>query len=56
MLAVDEVKELVNSVWGDEYRIAWVLTLVAKDGAAFVAISNVESGISAVPDVRFGIA
>ncbi len=33
-----------------------VLPLVAKHGAAVVAISNDETGISEDPDVRFAVA
>jgi 5-methyltetrahydrofolate--homocysteine methyltransferase len=49
-------KPLVNSVTGEEERLEAVLPLVAKHGAAVVAISNDESGISEDPDVRFAVA
>lgn len=49
-------KALVNSVTGEEERLEAVLPLVAKHGAAVVAISNDETGISEDPDVRFGVA
>jgi 5-methyltetrahydrofolate--homocysteine methyltransferase len=49
-------KPLVNSVTGEEERLEAVLPLVAKHGAAVVAITNDETGISADPDVRFEIA
>jgi 5-methyltetrahydrofolate--homocysteine methyltransferase len=55
-LAVYEGKPLVNSVTGEEERLEHVLPLVAKYGAAVVAISNDETGISENPDVRFEIA
>ena len=52
-LAVYQGKALVNSVTGEEERLERVLPLVARHGAAVVAISNDESGISEDPDVRF---
>jgi 5-methyltetrahydrofolate--homocysteine methyltransferase len=55
-LAVYQGKALVNSVTGEDERIDAVLPLVAKHGAAVVAITNDETGISEDPDVRFGIA
>jgi 5-methyltetrahydrofolate--homocysteine methyltransferase len=55
-LAVYQGKALVNSVTGEEDRLEVVLPLVAKYGAAVVAISNDETGISEDPDVRFEIA
>jgi 5-methyltetrahydrofolate--homocysteine methyltransferase len=55
-LAVYQGKALVNSVTGEEERLETVLPLVKKYGAAVVAISNDETGISEDPDVRFGIA
>jgi len=55
-LAVYKGKPLVNSVTGEEDRLEAVLPLVKKYGAAVVAISNDESGISADPDVRFAVA
>jgi 5-methyltetrahydrofolate--homocysteine methyltransferase len=55
-LAVYEGKALVNSVTGEEERLETVLPLVAKHGAAVVAISNDETGISEDPDVRFEVA
>ncbi|MGD2043209.1 MAG: dihydropteroate synthase [Acidimicrobiia bacterium] len=51
-----EGKALVNSVTGEEERLEAVLPLVAKHGAAVVAISNDETGISEDPDVRFAVA
>jgi 5-methyltetrahydrofolate--homocysteine methyltransferase len=55
-LAVYKGKPLVNSVTGEEDRLESVLPLVKKYGAAVVAISNDESGISQDPDVRFAVA
>jgi 5-methyltetrahydrofolate--homocysteine methyltransferase len=55
-LAVYKGKALVNSVTGEEERLESVLPLVKKYGAAVVAISNDETGISEDPDVRFGVA
>ena len=55
-LSVYKGKALVNSVTGEEERLDAVLPLVAKYGAAVVAISNDESGISEDPDVRFEVA
>lgn len=55
-LSVYKGKALVNSVTGEEERLERVLPLVAEYGAAVVAISNDESGISEDPDVRFGVA
>ena len=49
-------KPLVNSVTGEEERLETVLPLVARYGAAVVAISNDETGISENPDERFNIA
>lgn len=51
-----EGKALVNSVTGEEERLEAVLPLVKKHGAAVIAISNDESGISHDPDVRFAVA
>jgi 5-methyltetrahydrofolate--homocysteine methyltransferase len=55
-LAVYQGKALVNSVTGEEDRLEAVLPLVKKYGAAVVAISNDETGISPDPDVRFEVA
>ena len=55
-LAVYKGKPLVNSVTGEEDRLETVLPLVKKYGAAVVAISNDETGISEDPDVRFEVA
>jgi 5-methyltetrahydrofolate--homocysteine methyltransferase len=55
-LAVYRGKALVNSVTGEEDRLERVLPLIARFGAAVVAISNDETGISEDPDVRFEVA
>ena len=55
-LAVYQGKPLVNSVTGEEERLEAVLPLIKKYGAAVVAISNDETGISEDPDVRFAVA
>jgi 5-methyltetrahydrofolate--homocysteine methyltransferase len=55
-LAVYKGKALVNSVTGEEDRLETVLPLVKKYGAAVVAISNDETGISEDPDERYKIA
>jgi len=55
-LAAYDGKPLVNSVTAEEDRLETVLPLVAKYGAAVVAITNDETGISEDPDVRFELA
>jgi 5-methyltetrahydrofolate--homocysteine methyltransferase len=55
-LAVYKGKPLVNSVTGEEERLERVLPLIKKYGAAVVAISNDETGISEDPDVRYAVA
>ena len=55
-LKVYKGKALLNSVTGEEERLEAVLPLVKKYGAAVVAISNDETGISMDPDVRFAVA
>lgn len=55
-LAAYKGKPLVNSVTGEEERLERVLPLVKKYGAAVVAISNDETGISEDPDVRYAVA
>ena len=55
-LAVYQGKALVNSVTGEDEVLERVLPLVAKYGAAVVAISNDETGISEDPNVRFAVA
>ena len=55
-LEVYQGKALVNSVTGEEERLEQVLPLVKRYGAAVVAISNDETGISEDPNVRFEVA
>ena len=55
-LTVYQGKPLVNSVTGEEERLEAVLPLIKKYGAAVVAISNDETGISEDPDVRYDVA
>ena len=55
-LAVYQGKPLVNSITGEEERLEVVLPLIKKYGAAVVAISNDETGISEDPDERFKVA
>ena len=55
-LAAYQGKPLVNSVTGEDERLEAVLPLIKKHGAAVVAISNDETGISEDPDVRFEVA
>ena len=55
-VTVYEGKPLINSVTGEEEVMERVLPLVARHGAAVVAISNDETGISEDPDVRFAVA
>ncbi len=55
-LPVYKGRALVNSVTGEEESLERILPLVKKYGAAVVAISNDETGISQDPDVRFEVA
>src|SRR6202050_622698 len=55
-LAVYKGKGLVNSVTGEDERLEAVLPLIKKYGAAVIAISNDETGISEDPDVRYAVA
>jgi 5-methyltetrahydrofolate--homocysteine methyltransferase len=55
-LGVYQGKALVNSVTGEDEVLERVLPLVARYGAAVVAISNDETGISEDPDVRHAVA
>ncbi len=55
-IAVYQGKPLINSVTGEDEVLERVLPLVAKHGAAVVAISNDETGISEDPNVRFEVA
>ena len=55
-IAAYDGKPLINSVTGELEVMERILPLVAKSGAAVVAISNDETGISEDPDVRFEVA
>ena len=55
-LEVYQGKPIVNSVTGEEDRLEIVLPLVKKYGAAVVAISNDETGISEDSNVRYNVA
>ena len=55
-IAVYQGKPLVNSVTGEDEVLERVLPLVARAGAAVVAISNDDTGISEDPNVRFAVA
>ena len=55
-LSVYKGKALVNSVTGEDESLERVLPLVKKHGAAVVAISNDETGISEDIDVRYDVA
>ncbi|MGD2171905.1 MAG: dihydropteroate synthase [Gammaproteobacteria bacterium] len=55
-LSVYQGKALVNSVTGEDESLERVLPLIKKHGAAVVAISNDETGISEDIDVRFNVA
>jgi len=55
-LAVYEGKALVNSVTGEDERLEEILPLVAKHGAAVVALANDETGIPETPQQRLEIA
>ena len=55
-VAVYKGKPLINSVTGEDEVLERVLPLVAKHGAAVIAISNDETGISEDPDVRYEVA
>jgi 5-methyltetrahydrofolate--homocysteine methyltransferase len=54
-LAAYEGKALVNSVTGEDDRLAVILPLVKKYGAAVIALANDETGIPATPDERLVI-
>ena len=55
-LSVYKGKALVNSVTGEDEVMERILPLVARHGAAVVAITNDATGISEDPDVRFEVA
>lgn len=55
-LSVYQGKALVNSVTGEDESLERVLPLIKKYGAAVVAISNDETGISEDINVRYEVA
>ena len=55
-LGVYEGKALVNSVTGEDERLEEILPLVAKHGAAVIALANDETGIPETPQNRLEIA
>jgi 5-methyltetrahydrofolate--homocysteine methyltransferase len=55
-LSVYEGKPLVNSVTGEDERLAEILPLVAKYGAAVIGLANDETGIPETPQQRLDIA
>ncbi|PIY73357.1 MAG: methyltetrahydrofolate--corrinoid methyltransferase, partial [Rhodobacterales bacterium CG_4_10_14_0_8_um_filter_70_9] len=55
-LSVCKGRPLLNSVTGEEERLALILPLVKKYNVPVVAISNDDTGISEDPDVRFAVA
>src|SRR5210317_1394061 len=55
-LSVYKGKPLVNSVTGEEELLEFFLPLFKKYGAAVVAFSNDEPGISEDPNVRYEVA
>ena len=55
-LAVYEGKALVNSVTGEDDRLEEILPLVARHGAAVIALANDETGIPETPQQRLEIA
>jgi 5-methyltetrahydrofolate--homocysteine methyltransferase len=54
-LAAYEGKALVNSVTGEDERLEAILPLVAKHGAAVIALANDETGIPETPEQRLEI-
>jgi 5-methyltetrahydrofolate--homocysteine methyltransferase len=55
-LSVYEGRALVNSVTGEDERLEEILPIVAKYGAAVVALANDETGIPETPQQRLEIA
>lgn len=55
-LKVYKGKAIVNSVTGEEAKLARVLPMVAEYDAAVIGISNDDEGISEDPDVRVAVA
>jgi 5-methyltetrahydrofolate--homocysteine methyltransferase len=55
-LSAYQGKALVNSVTAEEERMAIILPLVKKHGAAVIGMANDETGISMVPEERLALA
>jgi 5-methyltetrahydrofolate--homocysteine methyltransferase len=55
-LAAYDGKALVNSVTGEDERLEAILPLIARHGAAVVALANDETGIPETPEQRLEIA
>ena len=55
-LAVYPGKALINSMTAEEERMARILSLAARYGAAVIGMANDESGISMVPRERLELA
>src|SRR5438034_9765912 len=55
-LAVYPGKALINSVTAEEERMARILPLVRKYGAAVIGMANDETGISMLPEERLALA
>jgi 5-methyltetrahydrofolate--homocysteine methyltransferase len=55
-LEVYQGKALVNSVTGEDERLAEILPLVSKYGAAVIGLANDETGIPETPEQRLEIA
>jgi 5-methyltetrahydrofolate--homocysteine methyltransferase len=51
-LSVYEGRALVNSVTAEDDRLAEILPLVARHGAAVIGLANDETGIPATPEER----
>jgi len=55
-LSVYEGKALVNSVTAEDERLEEILPLVARHGAAVIALANDETGIPETPQQRLDLA
>jgi 5-methyltetrahydrofolate--homocysteine methyltransferase len=55
-LSVYEGRALVNSVTAEDDRLEEILPLVARHGAAVIALVNDENGIPETPEQRLGFA
>lgn len=55
-LAAYEGKALVNSVTGEDDRLAEILPIVARHGAAVIGLANDETGIPETAEERLAIA